>query len=86
MIAKSNFPNIILKINYKLTTLLRHHHHQNFHLPLPRYHHLLLRHATLLKSSLNHPCSQRRRDKQFQPLSQTVWLVFLVTPMWLSFL
>ena len=84
MITKSHFLNIILKINYKLTTLLC--HHQNFLLPLPCHHHLLVRPAALLKSPLNHPCSQRRWDNQFQPLSQTVWLVFLVTPMWLSFL
>ena len=64
MIAKNHFLNIILKINYKLTTLLRHHHHQNFLLPLPRHHHLL-RPAALLKSPLNHACTQRRRDKQF---------------------
>ena len=87
MIAKNHFINKILKINYKLTTLLCHHnHHQNFILPLPCHHHLLLRSAALLKSPLNHPCRQRRRDNQFQPLSQTLWLVFLVTPMWLSFL
>ena len=73
MIAKSHFLNTILKINCKLTTLLRNHHrHQNFILPLPRHHHLLLRPTALLKSPLNHPCSQRRRDKQFRPLSQTV--------------
>ena len=85
MIAKSNFLTIILKINYKVTTLIRH-HHQNFILPLPHHHHLLHRPAALLKSPLNHPCSQRQRDKQFQPLSQTVWLIFLETPMWLLFL
>ena len=87
MIAKSHFINIILKINYKLLTLLRdHHHHQNFLPPLPRHHHLLIRPEALLKSPLNHPLSHRQRDKQFQPFSQTVWLAFLVTPMWLSFL
>ena len=86
MIPKNHFLNIILKINYKRTTLLRHHHHQKFILPLPCHHHLLLRPASLLKFPLNHPCSQRRRDKQFQQLSQTIWLVFLVTPTHVTFI
>ena len=49
-------------------------------------HHHLLRPVAFLKSPLNHGCSQRRQDKQFQPLSRTVWLVFLVSAMWLSYL
>ena len=75
MIAKIHFLNINLKINYKLKTLLRNHHqHKNVLLHLPRHDHLLLRPAALLlKSPLNYPCSLRRRDNQFQPLSQTVW-------------
>ena len=64
MIAKSHFLNIIFKNKLQLTTLLPHHHHQNFLLPLPRHQHLL-RPAALLKSHLNHACTQCRRDKQF---------------------
>ena len=80
MIAKSHFLNIFLKSNYKFTKFILH-HHQNFLLPLPPHHrHLLPRPAALSKSPLNHPRSHRRRNNQFQPLWQAVWIAFLVTP------